>query len=392
MKKSLNTAFLGLLTLGALLAAPAAMLAQTLCVDTAFGLVDKVSSTGAVSLFATLPAGSGPQGVAFDGSGNLYVVDGGNAYQDQISKITPGGAMSFFVSLPAGSGPIGLAIDPSDNLYAADYWTSQISKITPDGAVSLFATLPSGSYPLGLTIDANLNLYAALGGGHNQISKITPDGVVSFFATLPIDGYPIGLAFDTSGNLYVAGGQASNQIRKVTPDGTVSPFATVSGPQGLAFDGSGNLYAAATGTNEIVKITPDGLTVSTFASGISSPYFIAIQAPYSAQVQQPINPGGSSVFSVRRGVVPVKFTLTLNGVATCDLPPATISLTRTAGTVLGSIDEGTYLMSSDSGSNFRIDSCQYVYNLSTSSLGTGTYKVNITIGGIVVGSGTFSLK
>ncbi len=52
---------------------------------------------------------------------------------------------------------------------------------------------------------------------------------------------------------------------------------------------------------------------------------------YVAQIQQPIDADGSSVFSVKRGVVPVKFTLMLNGVATCDLPPATIVVTRTAG-------------------------------------------------------------
>ena len=100
------------------------------------------------------------------------------------------------------------------------------------------------------------------------------------------------------------------------------------------------------------------------------------------------------MFSVRRGVVPVKFTLTLNGVATCELPLATISLIRTAGGVLGPIDENTYLLASDSGSNFRIDStnCQYVYNLATSSLGVGEYTVSILIGGSVVGSGTFGLK
>jgi hypothetical protein len=32
----------------------------------------------------------------------------------------------------------------------------------------------------------------------------------------------------------------------------------------------------------------------------------------------------TSVFNVRRGIVPVKFSLTLGGAATCDLPPATI--------------------------------------------------------------------
>ena len=100
------------------------------------------------------------------------------------------------------------------------------------------------------------------------------------------------------------------------------------------------------------------------------------------------------MFSVKRGVVPVTFTLTFGGVATCQLPSATISLTRTAGTALGSVDESVYLQASDSGSNFRIDAanCQYVYNLRASSLGTGTYTVNISIGGGVVGSGIFGLK
>jgi len=116
------------------------------------------------------------------------------------------------------------------------------------------------------------------------------------------------------------------------------------------------------------------------------------QPPYAAQVQQPINPDGSSVFNVRRGVVPVKFTLTQGGVATCALPPATIALTRTSGGTTGAIDESVYVMAADTGSNFRIDSCQYVYNLSSGALGVGTYRVDIMINGQVVGSGSFQLK
>src|SRR5437660_730922 len=68
----------------------------------------------------------------------------------------------------------------------------------------------------------------------------------------------------------------------------------------------------------------------------------AVPSPYAGQVQQPINADGSSVFSVRRGVVPVKFTLTQGGVATCALPPATIAITRTAGGTPGQIDESVY--------------------------------------------------
>jgi len=115
-------------------------------------------------------------------------------------------------------------------------------------------------------------------------------------------------------------------------------------------------------------------------------------SPYAGQVQQPINADGTSVFSVRRGVVPVKFTLTQGGVATCALPPATIALTRTAGGTTGAIDESVYSGSADTGSNFRIDSCQYAYNLSASALGVGTYRADIIINGQVVGSGIFQLK
>jgi hypothetical protein len=49
-------------------------------------------------------------------------------------------------------------------------------------------------------------------------------------------------------------------------------------------------------------------------------------------------------------------------------------------------------MPADSGSNFRIDGCQYVYNLNSGALGVGTYRVDIKINNQVVGSGIFELR
>jgi hypothetical protein len=74
------------------------------------------------------------------------------------------------------------------------------------------------------------------------------------------------------------------------------------------------------------------------------------------------------------------------------LPPATIAVTRTAGGVIGEVNESVYSSPADSGSNFRIDSCQYIYNLNSSALGVGTYRVDILISGQAVGSATFQLK
>ena len=88
----------------------------------------------------------------------------------------------------------------------------------------------------------------------------------------------------------------------------------------------------------------------------------------------------------------MKFTLTQGGVATCALPPATIAVYRTGTAGNEQIDESIYTMPADSGSNFRIDSCQYIYNLSASALGVGTYRIDIKINNQVVGSATFQLK
>jgi hypothetical protein len=44
---------------------------------------------------------------------------------------------------------------------------------------------------------------------------------------------------------------------------------------------------------------------------------------------------------------------------------------------IGSVNESIYAGNSDNGSNFRIDSCQCVYNLNSRALGAGTYRIDI---------------
>ncbi|MFN2542148.1 MAG: LamG-like jellyroll fold domain-containing protein [Chthoniobacterales bacterium] len=113
---------------------------------------------------------------------------------------------------------------------------------------------------------------------------------------------------------------------------------------------------------------------------------------YNAQVQPPINPDGTSVFTVKRGVVPVKFSLADFGSPTCDLPPATIAVTRTAGATTGAVNESLYSMAADNGSNFKIVGCHYEYNLNSAALGAGTYSVDIKINDQVVGTAIFQLQ
>ena len=177
------------------------------------------NSTGIQSTFATAANGLNyPAGLAFDGSGNLYVANTGGGLQGSPS----------------------------------------IEKFSSSGTGSVFTT--SGlSYPADLAFDENGNLYVA-NAGNNTVEEFNSSGTGSVFATATsgLDS-PFGLAFDSSGNLYVA--NYSNTILKFTPSGTGTVFATsgLDNPQALAFDSSGNLYVANYGNNTIEKFNASGI-------------------------------------------------------------------------------------------------------------------------------------
>jgi hypothetical protein len=95
---------------------------------------------------------------------------------------------------------------------------------------------------------------------------------------------------------------------------------------------------------------------------------------------QPINPDGTSIFRLG-STVPVKFQLT-GGAANITNLVATLTVAKTSNNVTGSYNEATSNAASDSGSTFRYDatSNQYIFNMSTSNLSTGTWSLQINIG------------
>ena len=266
------------------------------------GVFGYTNGTGTVAVFY------GPEAVAVDQAGNVYVADTGNA---ALRKITPGGAVSALAGTPGSLGsadgtgsnalffqPVGIAINSATNLYVADYFNNTIRTVTPNGTVTTVAGLPgiAGSTdgantaarfsgPQGLAVNAAGTVYIA-DTGNSLIRAMTPAGAVSTVAGSPSGGSadgptsiarfcsPRSIAIDNSGNIYVADAQNST-IRKVTLGGAVSILAgsagvfgsadgqgtnaLFSGPQGIALDTSGNLYVADTGNSTIRKVTQTGL-------------------------------------------------------------------------------------------------------------------------------------
>ena len=124
---------------------------DTIRMITPGGVVTTVSGTAGITGTTDGPAAgalfSGPAGVAVDGSGNIYVVDSGNSSVRLISSAgqvsTLAGSPGSFGGSADGSGagvgfygPEGIAVDGSGNVYVADSFNNEIRRISSGGAVT----------------------------------------------------------------------------------------------------------------------------------------------------------------------------------------------------------------------------------------------------------------
>jgi sugar lactone lactonase YvrE len=134
--------------------------------------VEKVTPGGTLSILAGSgaratpvagPATSSPlrtpSGVAVDASGNLFVADAGASL---VLKVTSAGALSVFAGKPgqAGTptanvlgtasrlnGPTGVATDAAGDLYIADTTNNRIEEVTPADRLSFFAGTGASGAP-----------------------------------------------------------------------------------------------------------------------------------------------------------------------------------------------------------------------------------------------------
>ena len=263
---------------------------------------------GGLATNATL---NGPEGIAFDASGNIYVSD---SYNNVIRKITNS---TGIITTVAGTGrqdttgygyytgdgglatdatlyrPQGIAFDASGNMYVAEFYNNVIRKITKSTGI----------------------ITTVAGTGRRQskvrVNLYTGDGGLATNATLK---GPAGLALDASGNIYFTD-VLNNVIRKVTKstgiittvagrgirvyygDGGRATVAALFLPVGLALDASGNIYFTDVVNNVIRKITKSTGIITTVAgtgahgsmynggptsSNLNKPFGIAIDSAGTA--------------------------------------------------------------------------------------------------------------
>lgn len=262
---------------------------------------------------ALLPL-SGPDGVAVDSHGHVYVSDQGH---DRIMELSASGkqiaawgttgkgplqfdspgsivtsadgmldvvdAANRRIEVLRGGRPVdewqwdagSLALDPRGNLFASDFGNYHIWDFAPGWR--LLRTLSVRSinvgpepFPAQMATDLHGNLYVA-DREDNRIVKLTPTGhLLARFGTLgtarnvrgrPQFDMPSGVALDRQGRIYVADTR-NDRIVVLTPGGTVLRVIPLAGePVNIAVDGHGNVYCAEYWIGKVVKISARGRAV-----------------------------------------------------------------------------------------------------------------------------------
>jgi hypothetical protein len=122
-----------------------------------------------------------------------------------------------------------------------------------------------------------------------------------------------------------------------------------------------------------VRVTDNG-SPSLFAEET-----ISVGAGYTwSGVLQPINQDGSSLFRLGQ-TVPVKFQLT-GGSAGITNAVARLYVAKVTDQVIGTEEEAGSTSAATQGNLFRYADGQYIFNLSTSGLTTGTYQLRVDTG------------
>lgn len=310
--------------------------------DTINNRVRRINADGSITTFA----GSGvrgyygdggnarqahlalPQGLAFDGLGNLYIADAGN---NVIRKVTSAGV----ISTVAGSGvkgfggdngpalqaafnsPVAIACDGLGALYIADRFNHRIRRVSPDGIVVTIAgdglggfagdggpaTLARLNSPAGIAVDSRGQVYIA-DTDNNRVRRLSPG------AAAPVE--PPGQSTED----LVVMNAASFRSGPIAPGTILSLFGTGIGPATTAsgkLNAAGRLDVALQGT----QVRFDGVAAPLFYASSGQ---INLQVPYSvsgraeteveivqgsvvrARMRVPVAPSMPGLFTTQNGV------------------------------------------------------------------------------------------
>jgi len=243
-----------------------------------------------------------------------------------------------------------------------------------DGALDPVCTPASGStFAIGTTT-VTCTATNSLGISASASFTVTvPDTTRPVFTNVP--GTIVALATTTAGAI------VTYELPTAT-DGLAGPVPVICTPA------SGSTFAPGQKTVDCTASDAWGNTATA-----SFMVRVQYQAPADGSFfLQPINPDGSSVFK-QGSTVPVKFKLQGASAGIANLA-AHLTVARMSSSVTGTYVEASSNGAADGGNTFRYDTAakQYIFNLSTKAMSTGTWSLRADLGDRVEHTVNVSLR
>jgi sugar lactone lactonase YvrE len=249
---------------------------------------------GCASLLCVTTVGSGfttPVGVAIDGSGNIFVADyyfnGNGVLPGAVREILAAGGYTTVKTLAVGFQPGAMALDASGNLFVIDMYNGGIEELLAAGDYTVVSQLKVGTgayYTGGIAVDGSGNLFVTFYG----VEEILASSGYTTFKTLGSGfNYPLGIGLDGSGNVYIAD-NGDNAVKEIVAESGYTTMYTLgsgfSSPSGLALDGSGNVYVTDA-YNRVVKLDLADAPNLSFATPTAAGLIDTTDGPQAVTVQ-----------------------------------------------------------------------------------------------------------
>ncbi|HTT63609.1 MAG TPA: BACON domain-containing carbohydrate-binding protein [Bryobacteraceae bacterium] len=271
----------------------------------------------------------GPQAVAVDAQGNVYIADSGN----NAIREWNGGHLSPLVS--GLSSPGGVAVDGAGNVYFTDTGHNAVKKWSVANQLVTQLVSTGLSSPFGVAVDSQGNVYFS-DAGHNSIKEWAASGQVTTVVPSSAGLYiPRGVAVDPLGNIYVADSK-NNAIKEwIAASRTIAQLVPgLSGPCGVALDAQNNVYIADTGNNAVKEWNPLTQSLATLVgTGLKTPGGVAVDGQGNVYIA---DTNDNAIKEFTAGYLALGFTSRTEGplagtdsVAALTLP-ATLPLTATS--------------------------------------------------------------
>jgi DNA-binding beta-propeller fold protein YncE len=244
----------------------------------------RMAAAAAPSFLGTFTSAGlcGPRGIGLSPSGDVFVgSDCGNPSQ-HMERFTATGGLLGTWSFPFGyrGSPNGVALDGSGNVFVTDYDGSRVHKFTSSGA--LLATWGTGpfSQPADIAVDGSGDWFVVYLGA-KYVEKFTAGGstIIGSAGTGPGQFQdPVGIALDASGRIYVADGGRVRILRFRANGSFDMEFTPAAAPTDVAVGPDGNIYVTHFYVGQVSQYSPSGALLLSFGSpsGLQGAFRIAI--------------------------------------------------------------------------------------------------------------------